>query len=256
MNPVQALLLSIVEGITEFLPISSTGHLILAIDLLGLPKSEFVKSFEIIVQLGAILAVVVFYWNTFTKNKKVWHKILTAFIPSAIIGFILYKLIRQYLLGNTGITLIALFLGGIIFILVEKYFKEKEHHLQHIERLSFSKALLIGLFQAISVIPGVSRAGATIIGGLFMGFDRKTAVEFSFLLAVPTMLAATALDLVKTGVHFTSSEISVLAIGFVGAFLTALATIKFFLQYIQKNTFTSFGIYRIILSVVFWILNT
>jgi undecaprenyl-diphosphatase len=254
MDYLQALMLSIVEGISEFLPISSTGHLILASDLLHIQQTEFVKSFEIFIQLGAILAVVVLYWKTFFTNSEGWKKVLAAFIPTAIIGFILYKFIKQFLLGNTYITVLALLIGGILLILLELLYKEKEHHVDKLENISYKNAVLIGIAQSLAVIPGVSRSAATIICALFVGTKRKAAVEFSFLLAAPTMLAATVLDITKSNFSFSSSQWSLLLVGFLGAFITAIFAIKFLLQFIKNHTFIPFGIYRIILAILFWLL--
>ena len=252
MNYLTALLLSIIEGITEFLPISSTGHLILVSRTIGIGQTDFVKSFEIFIQFGAILAVLTLYSNTLLRNWDVWKRILTAFLPTATIGFILYKMIKEYLLGNATVVLGALFIGGIILILLEMHYQEKEHHLDDIKNLDFKKALAIGIFQSISVIPGVSRAAATIIGGLFMGLKRKTAVEFSFLLAIPTMFAATILDLSKSNLSFSSTEFALLGVGFIGAFLSATFTVKYFIRFVSHHTFIPFGIYRIILTLTYW----
>jgi len=252
MDLLQALLLSVVEGITEFLPISSTGHLVLASELLRIPQTDFVKSFEVIIQLGAILAVVVLYAKTLLTNRGLWPKLAVAFVPTAIIGFTLYKLIKEMLLGNTQVTLWALFIGGIILIVWEKFYKEKPHHLDKIEKLSYKKAFLVGVFQSLSVIPGVSRAGATIIGGLSVGLTRRAAVEMSFLLAIPTMVAATGLDLIKSNFSFSGNEWLVLSVGFVGAFITALFAVKYFIKYVAHHTFVAFGIYRIVLALFFW----
>lgn len=249
----QALVLSIVEGVSEFLPISSTGHLILTSRLLQIPHTEFVKSFEIFIQLGAILAVVVLYWKTFFTNITGWKKVIAAFIPTAIIGFILYKIIKQFLLGNEYITVLALFAGGILLITLELLYKEKEHHVDKIEKISYKNAFIIGVCQALAVIPGVSRSAATIIGALFLGTKRKAAVEFSFLLAVPTMLAATGLDMISSSFAFSSYEWSLLALGFAGAFITAILAIKFLLRFIEHHTFIPFGMYRIVLAILFWI---
>lgn len=254
MNYLQAIILSIVEGITEFLPISSTGHLILMSDLLNITQTDFVKSFEIIIQLGAILGVVFLYWKTLLENKKIWIKIIAAFLPTAVIGFTLYKLIKSFLLGNTYVTLLALFLGGVALIILELVHKEKDHHAEKIENISLKTAFLIGLFQSISMIPGVSRSAATIVGGLLLGMRRKTAVEFSFLLAVPTMIAASGLDILKSNFSFTSYEYSLLAVGLIGSFIVAIFAVKFFLSFIQNHTFIPFGIYRIILFVLFFII--
>lgn len=253
MDYIQALTLSIVEGISEFLPISSTGHLILLSDLLKIVQTDFVKSFEIFIQLGAILAVVVLYWKTMFTNVLGWKKVFVAFLPTAIIGFVLYKLIKQFLLGNTYITVLALLIGGILLIILELLYKEKEHHVDAIEHISYKNSFLIGVFQSLAVIPGVSRSAASIIGALYVGTKRKAAVEFSFLLAVPTMLAATGLDLMKSSFSFSSYEWSLMTVGFFGAFITAIFAIKFLLQFIKSHTFIPFGIYRIVLAILFWI---
>jgi len=249
-----SLILAIVEGISEFLPISSTGHLILASEFLKIEQTNFVKSFEIIIQLGAILAIVFLYWKTLIANKDVWKKILTAFIPTAMIGFAFYSVVKNYLLGNAFVTLISLFIGGIILIILELIYKEKGHHVEKIEAISFKKAFLIGIFQSISIIPGVSRAAATIIGALFLGAKRKTAVEFSFLLAIPTMLSATALDVYKGSFFsFSNQEYISLTIGFLGSFIVAIFAVKFLLKFIKNHTFIPFGVYRIILAILFWL---
>lgn len=253
MNYLQALIFSFIEGISEFLPISSTGHLILASELLKIQQTDFVKSFEIFIQLGAILAVVVLYWKMVLQNKKVWKKVLAAFIPTAIIGFILYKFIKQFLLGNEMVTLLALLIGGVLLIGLELIYKEKEHHVEKIEDITYKNAALIGLCQALAVVPGVSRSAATIVGALFLGTKRKAAVEFSFLLAVPTMIAATGLDLVKEKFTFTNDQYVLLAIGFIGSFIVAIIAIKWLLGFVRNHTFIPFGIYRIILAILFWL---
>ncbi len=252
MNYLQAIILSAVEGISEFLPISSTGHLILASELLKIQQTEFVKSFQIFIQLGAILAVIVLYWKTVLQSKLVWKKILAAFIPTAVIGFFLYKFIKEMLLGNGFITVLALFIGGILLIILELLYKEKNHHIDKIERISYKNAALIGIAQAFAVIPGISRSAATILSALFLGTKRKTAVEFSFLLAVPTMLAATVLDIVKSSFSFSAYEWSLLVTGFIGSFIVAILAIKFFLKFIKTHTFIPFGIYRIVVAILFY----
>lgn len=252
MNLLQAFILSVVEGITEFLPISSTGHMILTSDILKIAQSAFVKDFEIIIQLGAILSIVVLYFNQFSKNKEVWKRVLAAFLPTAVIGFILFKFIKNFLLGNLYITLAALLIGGIALIVLEIIYKEKEHHVERVEKITLKNAFLIGVFQALAVIPGVSRSAATIISALFLGTKRKAAAEFSFLLAVPTMLAATGLDLIKSNFSYSQTEWVLLIIGFIGAFVSALVVVKWFLRYIQNHSFISFGIYRVFISIIFW----
>lgn len=254
MNLLNTIALSIVEGFTEFLPISSTGHLNLARVILNIPRTEFFTTFEIFIQLGAILAVAVLYFNSFSRNVEVWKKVIAAFVPTAIIGFILGKFIKHFLVSNEYLTLAALFIGGILLIILELIYKEKDHHVEKIENISYKNAVIIGFSQAIAVIPGVSRSAATIISGLFLGTKRKTAVEFSFLLAIPTMLAASAFDLKDANFAFTSNEVLLMSVGFIGSFLSALIAVKFFLGFIKNHTFIPFGVYRIILSVLFYFL--
>lgn len=252
MDIFHVIILSAVEGITEFLPISSTGHLILVSHALGIPDNEFLKSFEVIIQLGAILAVLALYWRTIIYQKSIWPKLFLAFLPSAIVGFTLYPFIKQVLFSTPLITLLALLVGGILLIVVELLYKEKEDHASTLSHLTNRQAILIGVFQAFSIIPGVSRAAATIIGGMLVGTKRKTAVEFSFLLAIPTMFAATGLDLLKTNASFTGNEISLLLIGFIGSFFVALLAIKTFLKFITNHTFIPFGLYRIALAILYF----
>lgn len=254
MNILQALILSIVEGISEFLPISSTGHLILASDILKIAQTGFVKDFEIIIQLGAILAIVVLYWNSLFKSVEVWKRIIVAFIPTGIIGLLLFKIVKNYLLGNLYITLVSLFVGGIVLIALELIYKEKEHHIDDIAKMTLPKAFVIGLFQSIAIIPGVSRSAATIVGALFLGTKRKAAAEFSFILAVPTMLAATGLDLIKTNFSYSLNEWMILAVGFIGSFVVALISVKLFLKYVQRNNFIPFGVYRVIAAALFYLI--
>ncbi|MBP7215860.1 MAG: undecaprenyl-diphosphatase UppP [Candidatus Omnitrophica bacterium] len=252
MNFLHALIFGIVEGITEFLPISSTGHLMLTAKALGLAQTEFLKSFEIAIQLGAILAVVVLYRKKFLQGLQIWKTILVAFLPTAVIGFVLYKILKQYLLSNHSIVIWSLFIGGILLIIFELLYKEKKHCCDSIEAVSFRQAFFIGLFQSLAIIPGVSRAAATIIGGLTLGLKRKTIVEFSFLLAVPTMLAATIFDLSRSAHDFSVLQFSSLAIGFGVSFLVALTAIALLLRFIKNHSFILFGIYRIAIAVLCW----
>ncbi len=249
MTPFDALLLGIVEGATEFLPISSTGHLILASSLLGIPQTEFVKTFEIAIQSGAILSVVVLYWRSFLDWSLV-KKIATAFFPTALIGLSLYHVAKSYLIGNVWVVLFALFLGGIALIVLEYWYRDREGT-RDLSSLSYRDALLIGLAQAVAIIPGVSRSAATVLGGLARGISRTAIVEFSFLLAVPTMAAATGFDLLQTRFSLGGKEWLLLSIGFLVAFLVALAAIRWLLSYVRGHTFVSFGIYRIALSMLF-----
>lgn len=250
MDILQSIVLGIVEGITEFLPISSTGHLILASKLLAIPQTDFVKTFEIAIQSGAILSVISLYWKDLMKNGDTLKKVLVAFIPTGIIGFILYKTIKQYLLGNSSVVLWSLALGGIALIGLELYLKRRKITEKNITKVTYKDAVIIGIIQSISVIPGVSRSAATIFGGMAMGMDRKTAVEFSFLLAVPTMLAATGFDLVKTSFNFSASEWSVLAAGLITSYIVAIIAIKWLLSYVRRYSFIPFGIYRIVIAIL------
>jgi len=252
MDLFQVLILSFIEGVTEFLPISSTGHLILASDILSIEQTGFVKSFLIIIQLGAILSVVTLYFKMLT-NAKLWPKIIAGFIPSAVVGLTLYAFIKNYLLGNELITVIALFIGGLAFIGIELWDREREKN-REFKDLTTKNAFLIGLFQSISVIPGVSRAGASILGGLILGFNRKTATEFSFLLAVPTMLGASALDVFRTRLNFSINELLILLIGFFASYLFALLAVKFLIDYIKNHTFIALGVYRIIAASLFYLI--
>jgi undecaprenyl-diphosphatase len=249
----QAVIFGVVEGLTEFLPVSSTGHLILTAHLLGLEQTEFMKSFEIAIQLGAILAVVLLYWRSFLVKMEIFTRVIVAFIPTAFMGFFLYKIIKKFLLSNEPLILLSLFLGGIILILFERWHRVKSNALDDLSKIPFFKCLLVGAVQSLAVIPGVSRAGATIIGGLTSGFTRKSIVEFSFLLAVPTILAATVLDLAKNGTEFANADWSMLLLGGAVSFTVALLSIRFFIHHVQNHGFTAFGIYRIFLAVIFWI---
>ncbi len=249
MSLLHAIILGIVEGITEFLPISSTAHLILASKLLAL-DSEFVKSFEIIIQFGAILSVVVLYWNRFW-NWDVLKKLVVAVIPTGVIGLTVYKAVKSYLLGNVTVVLLALLIGGIALILFERFRESVDTEVDFTE-ITYRRAFLIGLFQAIAVIPGVSRSAATIVGGSLIGVSKRTIVEFTFMLAVPTMLAATGLELVKSR-DALAGNYGMLAVGFVVSFVTAIVAIKSFLGYIKKRSFAAFGWYRIALAVAYYL---
>lgn len=250
---IDSIILGIVEGLTEFLPISSTAHLAMTAKILGLAQTDFVKTFEISIQLGAILAVIFFFRNNILNQRALMKKVIVAFIPTGVIGFALYKLIKDVFLENYLVMIWALIIGGLILIIFEKT-RKSQNNQKTLDTLSYYDAFRIGVFQAVSVIPGVSRAGATIIGGLFLGVEKKSIVEFSFLLAIPTMLAATLYDIYKNAGMFSQSEINPLVIGFVVAFVSALIAVKFFISYISKNSFTLFGIYRIIIGLLFFLI--
>lgn len=253
MDLFHVLILGVVEGITEFLPISSTGHLILASHILGLGQTEFQKTFEISIQLGAILSVLVLYRQPLLADFAVAKRVVAAFLPTAVLGLIFYKIIKRYLLASPTIVLWSLLLGGVFLVLFEMIHKEKQSSIEDLSSIPYRTAVLIGLFQSLAMIPGVSRSAATIIGGLVLGMKRKAIVEFSFLLAVPTMFAATAFDLLKNMDRFTGAQVDSLALGFILSFFAALAGVKFLLAFIKNHTFILFGIYRIVLVLVFWL---
>jgi len=253
MNLVETIILGIVEGITEFLPISSTAHLEITHFLLGIQTTDFVKSFEIAIQLGAILAVLFLYSKKIFTSYAYIKNILIAFIPTAVIGFALYRIIKYFLLGNVDLAAVMLILGGIIIILYEKKEAkrlEKVSSEKTIENLSVKELLIIGFVQALAVVPGVSRSGAVIIGGRMLGLPKLVITEFSFLLAIPTMIAATGYDLLKSGFSFTANEWGTIGIGFVVAFVTALFVVKWLLTYVRSHSFEVFGWYRIAVGFV------
>ncbi len=242
--------MGVVEGLTEFLPVSSTGHLILTAHLLGIPHYDFTKSFEISIQLGSILAVVFLYYERFLKDYETWKRIVVAFIPTGVVGFLLYKFIKGYLVGNDRVVVVSLVLGGV-FLLFADRLCQRYCILANIKDLPIWRAFVIGVFQSLAVVPGVSRSASTIIGGMLMGLRREKSAEFSFLLAVPTMLMATSYDLFKSHQEFNFEQWQILGIGFITAFLTALITVRIFLKFVSKHSFVSFGIYRIFAGLAY-----
>lgn len=253
MSFLKAIILAIIEGITEFLPISSTGHMIIGSSMMGIASDPFTKTFMVAIQFGAILSVVILYWKRFFKSLRFYYLLFIAFLPAAIFGFLLNDYVDQ-LLESIVVVAWMLILGGIVFLFIDKHFAEKE---ARDEDPSVKQALGIGLFQVVSMVPGVSRSAATIIGGLFQGLSRKAAAEFSFLLAVPTMFAATVYKLYKlysSGVQFGTEEVQYLVLGNVVAFIFALLSIRSFIQYLQKHGFKFFGIYRIVVGAIILLL--
>jgi len=253
MSLLQSIIIAIIEGVTEFLPVSSTGHMILASSLMKIHEVDFVKTFEISIQLGAIMAIVMMYARRFLQGISIYLKLGIAFLPTAIIGFIAYSFIKTYLF-NPVIVAVSLIFGGIILILIDKKVVGQKSQTDVLENITYKNAFFIGLIQCFSMIPGVSRAAATIIGGVFNGLDKKQATEFSFLLAVPTMFAATGYDLLKTPVLFTKHEIFLLAVGFIIAMITAWIAVKIFIKIVENYGFKYFGYYRIIIGIIFLII--
>lgn len=247
-----AALLGIVEGITEFLPVSSTAHLILTSHVLGLPDTDVLKSFEIAIQLGAIGAAVCMYWKMIVTSRKLWLTVAAAFVPTGVIGLLFHGVVKTYLLGNLVVVALALALGGIILILFERMHRDETTTTLNALDITIPQAIMIGTAQALALIPGVSRSAATVIAGMAGGIRRSAIVDFSFLLAIPTMAAATGLDLLKTGGAFSSHDLLVLLVGFIVSFATALAAIRWLLSYVRSHTFAAFGIYRIALAIVVW----
>ncbi len=246
MTVIQAILIAIVEGLTEFLPISSTGHMIITSALMGIEENEVVKLFNVCIQFGAILAVVVLYFKRFFRSFDFYYKLLAAFIPAAIAG-LLFKGIIKTLLGSVLTVGITLLLGGVVLLFIDKIFRKNDD--EEIV-ITYPNAFIIGCFQILAMIPGVSRSAATIIGGMSRGLSRKQAAEFSFFLAVPTMFAATALDLLDNYKLITTENIKLLLIGNLVAFVVAIAAIKTFISLLTRYGFFWFGIYRIIAGVV------
>lgn len=256
MDTIQSIIIGIVEGLTEFLPVSSTGHMIITEKLLNIPENDFTKVFTIAIQLGAILAVVVLYWKKFFdfKNWQFYAKIAAGVVPALILGFLFSKKIDALLESSTTVA-VSLLIGGIILLFIDNVFKNPE--IDKEEDVSFFKAIMIGVWQCIAMIPGVSRSAASIIGGMQQKLTRSAAAEFSFFLAVPTMLAATGYKLLKYYQDyggFTSNEIKQLAVGNVVAFIVAVLAIKFFIGFLKKHGFKIWGYYRIVVGILLLVL--
>ncbi len=254
MTLFDSLILGIIEGITEFLPISSTGHLIVASEFLGIEQTSINKAFEVIIQFAAILAVILNYPSKFTfSHINLWTKVLIAFLPIAIIGFIFSKQVKE--LFSIEIVAWMFIIGGVIFLIVEKFYDEKTTHTLDVEDVTYKQAAWIGFAQIFALIPGTSRAGSSIIGAMFVGLNRKTSAEFSFLLAFPVMCATTAYDLLKHHNEIlVGANLLNLATGFIVSFIVAFLAIKLFLKFLENFTFVAFGIYRIIFGILLLII--
>lgn len=254
MSVFETIIIAIVEGLTEFLPVSSTGHMIITQNLLGMESSDFVKAFTVNIQFGAILSVVVLYWKRFFQSIAFYKNLLIAFLPAALIGFLAGDFIDS-MLENVVVVAVMLVLGGILMLFVDKWFAKTDED----QEMNWKRSLKIGFFQCIAMIPGVSRSMATIVGGMSSGLSRKNAAEFSFFLAVPTMAAAAGYKLLKlildpAGSAMLSEHLTTLLIGNLVAFLVAMAAIRFFISFLTKYGFKAFGYYRIIIGVLILIL--
>ncbi len=258
MSYIHAIILAIIEGLTEFLPVSSTGHMVLASSIMGIEKSDFTKLFEVVIQFGAILAIVVLYWKRFSQDFDFYLKLLVAFIPAAVLGATFYKHIKE-VMGSPLTIAVVLLIGGIIMLFVDKMFERNENFSPASQKMDYKKALTIGGFQVLAMIfPGLSRSAATIFGGLTQGLNRQRAAEFSFFLAVPTMAAASLKESyeyykeVKAGVYhaLTGSEVGMLAIGNIVAFIVAMIAVRTFINFFTERGFKIFGYYRIALGLL------
>lgn len=251
MDIIQIMILSIVEGVTEFLPISSTGHMIVVSHLLDIPQSSVHINFEITIQLSAILAICYQYSEKLRRSLNLWKKIIVSFIPTGVVGLLFYKEIIT-LFSVTTVAL-SFILGGIIFLIIEKFYREDKNTTKSLEDITYRQSLMIGIAQVFSFIPGTSRSGATIIGGLLSNLDRKTATEFSFLCAIPVILAATLFSIYKNLEKLNIGDMYALILGFVITFFTTLITVRLFLKYVKRYTFVPFGIYRIVFGLVLFL---
>jgi undecaprenyl-diphosphatase len=255
MSVGEAIVLAIVEGLTEFLPVSSTGHMIIASSIMGIASDPFTKTFTIAIQFGAILSVLLLYWRRFFQNLEFYFKLAVAFVPAAVIGFLLNDYIDQ-LLESVTVVAWMLIAGGVVFLFVDNWFRKNEE--DQSAAITFPSAFRIGLFQCIAMVPGVSRSAATIIGGMTQGLSKKTAAEFSFFLAVPTMLAATVYKLYsfwKSGVVVSHDQWLAFGVGNVVAFVVAVIAIRSFIHFLTQNGFRIFGYYRIVVGVVILVLH-
>ncbi len=242
-----SLILGFVEGITEFLPVSSTGHLILASNALGLPNSEFLKIFEIVIQTGAILAVIFIYWKELLQDRTYLIKLAVAFVPTGILGLLFHKIVKQYLF-NPPVVCGALFLGGIVLLFLEKLTSRMK-----VREITYTNYFFLGVFQCLAFIPGVSRSAATILGARLLGATREEAVKFSFLLAIPTILSASGYSLLKVSYTLSSTEYIHLAVGLVSAFVFGFLSVKVFLKWLDHRTFIACGIYRILFALMYYL---
>lgn len=257
MHPISALILGVIEGVTEFLPISSTAHLIIASKLLNIPQTDFLKFFEVFIQSGAILSVLLLYIQYIRKNPQVIKNVVISFIPTAIIGLLLHKIIKNYFFDSLQLIKVAMFAVGVIFIVFELLVKNKKLSLKKsISQLTVFQAIVIGLVQSLAVVPGVSRAGAVMLGMMALGYKRDESAVYSFLLAIPTIFAAGALDFYQSrDILFSNlNNLWILAFGFLTSFIFAYISVKWLINYLKKNSLMMFGIYRIVIVLLLFML--
>ncbi len=254
MTTLEIIVLGIIEGITEFLPISSTGHLIVVGHWLSIEQTETNKAIGVIIQFAAILAVIANYRDKFSsQHAALWSRVALAFVPIGIVGFLFSEQIKA--LFTVPVVGTMFIIGGVVFLIVERFYREQDHHVKDVEDITIRQALWVGVAQLFALIPGTSRAGASIIGGLLTGLSRKTSAEFSFLLALPVLGAAAGYDLVKHHGQFSADDLWVLTIGFIVSFIVAYATIRLFLSFLERFTFVAFGVYRILFgALLLWLM--
>jgi len=249
MTLYEATILGIVEGITEFLPVSSTAHIALASQIMGIPQDDFMSSFNIIIQIAPIFSIMVIYFNTLFQSLEIWKKLIASFIPTGAIGFLFHKQIETMFSANSIV--LWMVATGVFFLLVEFLYTKKGHSTEELENVTYKQAISIGFIQAFSLIPGVSRSGSTILGAMLLGLKRETAMSFSFLLAIPTMTAASGYTLLKDYSSLSFDGMSLILIGFVVSFIIGWAAVKSFLAIVGKYSFTPFGIYLIASAILF-----
>lgn len=247
MTPLEAIVIAIIEGLTEYLPISSTGHMILASTFFGIEGNEFVKNYMVIIQFGAILSVVFLYWRRFVQSFDIYLKLFVAFLPAAVVGLLAKKWIAQ-MLESAYVVAITFILGGILLLFVDRWFEKGAKN--RLENLNFMNAFKIGMCQCLALIPGTSRSASTIVGAMWQGLDRKAAAEFSFLLAVPTLVAATGYKCLGILPTITSDQIHLLLLGNLISFIVGAITIKAFVGFLSRHPLKSFGVYRIVVGVI------
>jgi undecaprenyl-diphosphatase len=249
MTLYEAVILGIVEGITEFLPVSSTAHIALTSQIMGLAQNDFMNSFNIIIQIAPIFSVMIIYYHTLFQSLEIWKKLIASFIPTGAIGFLFHNQIEEMFSSNSIV--LWMIATGIFFLIIEFLYSKRDHTTHELEHVSYKQAIVVGFIQALSLIPGVSRSGITILGGMLLGMKRETAMSFSFLLAIPTMTAASGYTLLKEYDYLSFDNIFLIFVGFIVSFIVGWAAVKSFLALVSKYNFTPFGIYLIASGVIF-----